>query len=78
MIALPMTDQVGARAAAERLRLEVKANIVEATDGERLPQVTISVGVAVMEVGESAQEFFTRADSALYRAKGAGRDRIEG
>ena len=78
VIALPLTDQVGARAAAERLRAEVKTNVIEANDGEQLPLVTISIGVAVMEVGESAQEFFVRADSALYRAKGAGRDRVEG
>ena len=78
VIALPMTDQVGAHAAAERLRAEVKANVIEAADGERLPQVTISVGVALVEGGESAQDFFARADSALYRAKAAGRDRVEG
>ena len=77
VIALPLTDQVGAHAAAERLRAEVKANVIEATDGEQLPQVTISIGVAVIEEGESAQDFFARADSALYRAKAAGRDRVE-
>jgi diguanylate cyclase (GGDEF)-like protein len=77
VIALPMTDEVGARAAAERLRLGVKASIIEAADGERLPQVTISIGVAVIEATESAPDFFARADAALYRAKGLGRDRVE-
>ncbi len=77
VIALPMTDDVGARAAAERLRQAVKADTVEAADGGHLPAVTISIGVAVMQSAESVQDFFTRADAALYRAKEAGRDRVE-
>ena len=77
VIALPMTDYVGARAAAERLRTEVKADKVQSADGEHLPAVTVSVGVAVIQSGESAQDFFSRADAALYRAKEGGRDRVE-
>ena len=77
VIALPMTDQVGAKAAAERLRTEVRASTIEAADGERLPQVTVSIGVAVLDADESAQDLFARADAALYRAKGGGRDRVE-
>jgi diguanylate cyclase (GGDEF)-like protein len=77
VIALPLTDLVGARAAAERLRAEVKTRAMHAADGERLPQVTVSIGVAVLESEETAQNLFARADAALYRAKDAGRDRVE-
>jgi len=77
VIALPATDPVGARAAAERLRASVNMTPVEAHDGELLPAVTLSVGVAVLQPNESAPELFARADAALYRAKGAGRDRVE-
>ena len=77
VIALPMTDHVGARSAAERLRTAVTADAVEAPDGEHLPPITISIGVAVIQSAESAQDFFSRADAALYRAKAGGRDRVE-
>jgi diguanylate cyclase (GGDEF)-like protein len=77
VVALPMTDHAGARAAAERLRTSVKADTVEAPDGEHLPAVTVSIGVAMIQSGESAQDLFSRADAALYRAKAEGRDRVE-
>lgn len=38
---------------------------------------TVSVGVALWNGGESAAALTARADAALYRAKRAGRDRIE-
>lgn len=45
--------------------------------GRRLPdQQTMSVGLAVWERHESAAALTRRADSALYTAKHAGRDRI--
>jgi diguanylate cyclase (GGDEF)-like protein len=40
--------------------------------------VTCSVGFAGYRSGESAEELLNRADAALYRAKAAGRDRVEG
>ncbi len=39
--------------------------------------VTISVGVAALRPGEEVQTWVSRADRALYRAKEAGRHRIE-
>ena len=77
VIALPLTEHAGARVAAERLRTSVKASAIKADDGQVLPQVTISVGFAILEPNESALDFFSRADAALYRAKTAGRDRVE-
>jgi diguanylate cyclase (GGDEF)-like protein len=40
--------------------------------------VTISVGFAAAEAGDSAPSAFTRADNALYKAKQNGRNRVEG
>ena len=42
----------------------------------RQPSVTISVGVSVHRPGHSAAATLGHADSALYRAKHAGRDRV--
>jgi diguanylate cyclase (GGDEF)-like protein len=54
---------------AEQLRTLVHAN-------ELVPDhaVTISLGVAELKEGESANDWLHRADEALYRAKDAGRN----
>jgi PleD family two-component response regulator len=39
-------------------------------------QVTISAGVATLKPDENPDTFLARADSALYAAKGRGRNRI--
>jgi diguanylate cyclase (GGDEF)-like protein len=38
---------------------------------------TVSIGVALQSDGEDAGDLMRRADRALYRAKAAGRDRVE-
>lgn len=54
---------------AEQLRTLVHAN-------ELVPDqsVTVSLGVAELKSGESANDWLHRADEALYRAKNAGRN----
>ncbi|KAG1435075.1 hypothetical protein G6F55_014416 [Rhizopus delemar] len=39
--------------------------------------LTISIGVAQHQSGESVDQMLARADKALYRAKGNGRNRVE-
>ena len=46
---------------------------VRAAGGEA---VTCSIGVAAWQAGDSASRLISRADSALYTAKGLGRNRI--
>ena len=72
---LPDADAGASEAAAEKLRSEVAALTV-AYD-ERELAVTISLGWAAWD-GESPEELLRRADEALYAAKRAGRDRVEG
>jgi diguanylate cyclase (GGDEF)-like protein len=64
------------RATAERIREAIEAQHVH-VEGRLIP-VTVSVGVALLgtRIGSSA-ELVQRADEALYRAKGNGRNRVE-
>jgi diguanylate cyclase (GGDEF)-like protein len=69
------TDLAGARTSAERLRERV-AQTVFATDQGPL-SVTISVGLAGAQLeSDGFTTLFARADSALYAAKQAGRNRV--
>jgi len=72
MIAMPDTTGDDALVAADRVRALIAGTPVF-VDGEAL-QITTSVGVAEVEAGESLRDVFKRADSALYRAKQAGRN----
>lgn len=60
-------------AIAERLRRQV-AGIQIPGGPER---ITVSFGVATLMDNESAEAFVARTDAALYRAKNAGRNRVE-
>jgi diguanylate cyclase len=59
-------------ACAENLRKQVAA---ELRVGGR--PVTVSIGGALLAAGESPQDWMARADAAMYRAKDAGRNRVE-
>jgi len=60
---------------AERLRSDVERLAVGAAGGVLHP--TISLGAALASPREAAAGLYARADAALYRAKGAGRNRFE-
>jgi diguanylate cyclase (GGDEF)-like protein len=61
----------------DRVRLAVSAlGLVRANPPPGV--LSISVGIAELrDHGETCDDWLRRADAALYRAKGAGRDRIE-
>ena len=75
MVALPGAALPEAEQAAERLRRSIGTSPI-ILDGQAL-RVTASVGVAQVREGERLRDIFKRADAALYRAKHAGRDRVE-
>ncbi len=60
---------------AERLRQAVSS--LQFTFMEKQASVTASFGVAELRCDEDFDEALNRADTALYAAKAAGRDRIE-
>lgn len=59
---------------AERIRSSISGLLLE-TDSVRL-NVTTSVGLAVCDSKETAEEFYRRADKMLYQAKRQGRNRV--
>jgi len=56
-------------------RLRTKIGSLQIPGGPE--RMTISFGVATWVKGESTETLVARADAALYRAKHAGRDRVE-
>jgi len=71
LVVLSDSDQAEAAVVAERIRQAV-------ADLSR-PElaVSISLGLACWQGEESLESLLSRADSALYRAKAAGRNRVE-
>jgi diguanylate cyclase (GGDEF)-like protein len=62
----------GLRSFADTLRERVRGEL-----RSPLGPVTVSVGAATLQPGESWEDWLRRADAALYRAKASGRDRTE-
>ncbi len=77
-ILLPATALKGAWAVAEGVRRMVAASrIRRLNNDEVVGNITLSAGVAMHKAGEPVSALLERADAALYRAKGGGRNRVE-
>lgn len=74
---LPESTKEGALVMCNEIREDIKK--LQITSGaESLGTVTISAGIAMFpEDGETSERLLAAADSALYRAKEMGRDRVE-
>lgn len=75
VVLLGATPLAGGATLIEQLRAAVAACPFH-FKGERVV-VTLSAGLAAFAPGEDADTVFERADQALYRAKRAGRDRLD-
>lgn len=78
IIVLPHSDSKGAALVAQRLREKIEEAKFEDNDKNRIP-VTVSIGVGTYPAAgvSSYAELIKKADDALYRAKGNGRNRVE-
>jgi diguanylate cyclase (GGDEF)-like protein len=76
VVLLPGLDIEKARITAERLRKKTMTTELKIADDTTLPPLTISIGIAQAQPGDSPDDLLASADAALYRAKGKGRNSV--
>jgi diguanylate cyclase (GGDEF)-like protein len=76
LLLLPGADATGGALLADRVREAFSERAFAGRDGEPVT-VTCSFGVAQHRAGGDERELFASADRALYRAKRAGKNRVE-
>jgi diguanylate cyclase (GGDEF)-like protein len=74
-LVLPGTDAAGGARLAERARVAIEGRQVKMPNGETC-SVTASFGVASFPESHELGEILAAADSALYAAKGEGKNRV--
>jgi diguanylate cyclase (GGDEF)-like protein len=74
MVILKNCDLASATALAEKVRQAIQDAPLQ-HEGTAVP-VTVSVGVATLAEDETIEQLTTRADTAMYAAKNAGRNRV--
>jgi len=76
VLVMPETDAGFATTVAERLRSDVEKVAFPTRFGSSVP-VTVSIGIAEWRgAADTSEALMRRADSALYAAKRAGRNRV--
>lgn len=76
-VLLPRTDLTHSVVVAEHIREAVfSKELVKRSTGENLGRITISIGVAQWQHGDTAQSLVERADVCLYAAKRGGRNLV--
>ncbi len=73
-VVAPNMDLESLSKLAERIRIAIAQ--LSVSSGNVTLRVTTSVGLAVWDRKESAEDFFRRADRMLYQAKRMGRNRV--
>ena len=73
---LPNIQTEDASQIAHRLCGAIRAQEVRDDNGNSLPSITVSIGLASVQSGELNPQLLAAADAALYRAKAGGRDQV--
>ncbi len=76
VILLPGTTKKECETIGERIKKEVEKSHIIDTSLNTLPSVTVSIGITEAKPGDVYEDMFNVADSALYKAKEGGRNRI--
>jgi two-component system cell cycle response regulator len=77
VIVMPETDLHVAGLVAERVRRSIVGETFAIAKGTKRIEVTVSIGLSTLErKGEAVGDVLKRADTALYRAKHDGRNRV--
>ena len=77
LIVLPGCDESNAVSHAERLRAAVRRVTVETSLASVHPSISLGVAVSNRHTSLDIGDLIQAADAALYRAKNAGRNRVE-
>jgi diguanylate cyclase (GGDEF)-like protein/PAS domain S-box-containing protein len=77
VLLLTEADVEAAKRVAERIRAGLVSSPVLVPNGAHVT-ITVSIGVAEHREGESLEALVRRADTSMYEAKRAGRDRVVG
>ncbi|MBL1276923.1 MAG: diguanylate cyclase [Ectothiorhodospiraceae bacterium] len=76
-VLLPNTPMDGAERVADNICNIVRnCSMNQLSVGAEIGRITVSVGVAQFHSSESGEAFVVRSDTALYRAKESGRNRV--
>ena len=76
-VILPNTVLRSALTVGDHIRRAVMSKeLLKRSTGQNLGRVTISLGVAMLRNGDTAQSLIARADACLYAAKRNGRNRV--
>jgi diguanylate cyclase len=73
---LPRTELAAGNQVAARLRLQIWRSSFHMGERGEQSVISLSVGVAAVKEGDTAESLIARADRALYRAKETGRNRV--
>lgn len=77
-VLLPDTSLENSVKVAEQIRINISEKKFKAVKtGEKISQITISIGVAIINQEDSIESLFVRADEALYFAKESGRNIVK-
>jgi two-component system cell cycle response regulator len=75
VIVLSGANEAGARLVGERIRRATEGMAV-LNDRRQPVSVTVSIGIACLEVNDTLDGLIERADRAMYQAKASGRNRV--